>query len=57
MAEHGKEVERQQYAVPGEARRLVCDAFVPELSLLIEAKAQDNRNSVRLAIGQLMAVG
>lgn len=54
MGRHGTKVERQRYAVRGEARPLVCDVFVPELSLLIEAKAHDNRNSVRLAIGQLM---
>ncbi len=54
MEERGFSVERQQYTVEGEARPLVCDVFLPELSLLIEAKAQDNRNSIRLAIGQLM---
>jgi hypothetical protein len=54
MADQGIAVESHQYTVEGEARPLVCDAFVPELSLLIEAKTQDNRNSVRLAIGQLM---
>jgi hypothetical protein len=54
LEERGFLVERHQYSVEGEARLLVCDVFVPELSLLVEAKAQDNRNSIRLAIGQLM---
>jgi hypothetical protein len=54
MEERGFSVERQQYSVEGEARPLVCDVFLPELSLLVEAKAHDNRNSMRLAIGQLM---
>ncbi len=54
MLDRGFTVVRQQYSVEGEARPLVCDAFVPELSLLVEAKAHDNRNSIRLAIGQLM---
>lgn len=54
MEGRGFSVERQQYFVEGESRPLVCDVFVPALSLLVEAKAQDNRNSIRLAIGQLM---
>lgn len=54
MEKRGFSVERQRYSVEGEARPLVCDVFLPELSLLIEAKAQDNRNSIRLAVGQLM---
>lgn len=54
MTDRGFAVVRQLYSVEGEARPLVCDALVPALSLLVEAKASDNRNSVRLAIGQLM---
>ena len=54
MSDHGIDVARQQYAVEGETRPLVCDVLVPELSLLVEAKGQDDRNSIRLAIGQLM---
>ena len=42
------------YRVPGLARPLFCDIVLPEKNLLIEAKASGGRDSIRMAIGQLL---
>lgn len=49
----GLTVVSRAYRVPGSARPILCDAFVRERNVLIEAKANDARSSIRLAIGQL----
>ena len=54
MAQRGHTVVGREYPVTGEARPLRCDAFVEDVGLLVEAKRHDDRNSIRLAIGQLM---
>ncbi len=42
------------YRVPGSARPLRCDAYLPDRNLLVEAKGSDARSSIRMAIGQLL---
>ena len=42
------------YRVPGLTRSLFCDIFLPAKNLLIEAKASGSRDSIRMAIGQLL---
>jgi hypothetical protein len=42
------------YRVPGQARPLFCDIVLPAKNLLIEAKASSGRDSIRMAIGQLL---
>lgn len=54
MEERGCTVKRHRYHVEGEARPLVCDVFVPELSASGGGGAQDDRNSIRHGIGQLL---
>jgi hypothetical protein len=53
MAERGTEVIRRQYRPAGEICPIYCDAWVPVLTLLIEAKNSDSRDNIRSAIGQL----
>jgi hypothetical protein len=53
MESRGVAVVSRAYRVPGSARPILCDAFLPERNVLIEAKGSDGRASVRLAIGQL----
>jgi hypothetical protein len=54
LGTRGLHVVRHLFRADGEARPLVSDAYVPALDLLVEAKANDSRNSIRMAIGQLM---
>jgi len=49
----GAVVGRRIYRV-GSARPLACDAFDETNNVLIEARATADRNSVRLAVGQLL---
>ena len=53
MTARGVTVVSRAYRVPGFARPILCDAFLPQRNVLIEAKGSDARGSVRLAIGQL----
>jgi hypothetical protein len=49
----GAVVSRRIYRVGG-ARPLACDAFDETNNVLIEARAATDRNSLRLAVGQLL---
>ncbi len=49
----GHVVERLRIKPPSEAKPLFCDLYVEQLGLLIEAKGSTNRQSIRMAIGQL----
>jgi hypothetical protein len=42
------------YRAPGLARPFLCDVFLPEKNVLIEAAPSDRRSDIRMAIGQLM---
>jgi hypothetical protein len=42
------------YWAPGLARPFLCDVFLPEKNVLIEAAPSDRRTDIRMAIGQLM---
>jgi len=53
MVGRGVAVVSRAYRVPGWARPILCDAFLPERDVLIEAKGSDSRVAIRLAIGQL----
>ena len=53
MGERGVEVTRRRYRPAGEICPIYCDAWVPALTLLVEAKNSDSRINVRSAIGQL----
>lgn len=53
MASKGVRVVSRSYRIPGSARPILCDAFLPERNVLIEAKGNDSRGAIRLAIGQL----
>ena len=52
-AEEGWECVAYEYRLP-DGTRLKCDVFVESENLLIEAKADSSRESIRMAIGQLM---
>ena len=52
-AEKGLECAAYEYRLP-DGTRLKCDLFVEAEQLLIEAKADSSRESIRMAIGQLM---
>jgi hypothetical protein len=51
LRRQGSEVVRYTYQVG--SSRLACDAFDVTNNVLIEAKSSTDRNSVRLAVGQL----
>lgn len=52
---HGnRKVSRLRILPPGEAKPLFTDLFIEGTSLLIEAKGTTTRESVRMAIGQLV---
>lgn len=53
MAGKGVKIVSRSYRIPGSARPILCDAFLPERNVLIEAKGSDTRGAIRLAIGQL----
>jgi hypothetical protein len=54
MESQGISVVARWYRIPGVARPLRCDAFVPTRNVLVEAKGSDARASVRMAVGQLL---
>jgi hypothetical protein len=47
-------VERFRITPAGEAKPIFTDAYVKELNILVEAKGSIDRNSIRMAIGQLL---
>ena len=47
-------VERFMITPEGEAKPIFTDAYVKELNILVEAKGSIDRNSIRMAIGQLL---
>ena len=47
-------VERIKITPAGEAKPIYTDAYVKDLSILVEAKGSIDRNSIRMAIGQLL---
>lgn len=49
----GHHVSRQRILPPGEARPLFTDLYDLDLDMLVEAKGTVERNSIRMAIGQL----
>lgn len=53
-ARHGLEATGLRIPYSPEARDLRADLFVHELQLLVEAKSSSARESIRLAIGQLL---
>jgi hypothetical protein len=54
LAGIGIEAVARLYRVPGLALPLRCDVFLPEKNVLIEAKSSCRRESIRMAIGQLL---
>ncbi|MGA5360643.1 restriction endonuclease [Streptomyces purpurascens] len=50
----GHRVSRQRIVPDGETRPLLTDLYVPDLRLLIEAKGSVTRESLRMAVGQLI---
>jgi hypothetical protein len=53
-AGRGLEVVSRIYHEPGLARPFLCDLFLPARNTLIEAKSNDSRATIRMAIGQLL---
>ncbi len=47
-------VERIKITPAGEAKPIFTDVYVRELKILVEAKGSIDRNSIRMAIGQLL---
>lgn len=47
-------VERFRITPAGEAKPIFTDAYVKDLKILVEAKGSIDRNSIRMAIGQLL---
>src|SRR5581483_969628 len=47
-------VERFRITPAGEAKPIFTDAYVKDLNILVEAKGSIDRNSIRMAIGQLL---
>lgn len=47
----GVRVVSSPYRLPGLARPFLCDVFLPDQNTLIEAKSNDRREAVRMAIG------
>lgn len=47
-------VERFRITPAGEAKPIFTDVYVKDLKLLVEAKGSIDRNSIRMAIGQLL---
>jgi hypothetical protein len=54
LAGIGVESVARLYRVPALALPLRCDVFLPEKNVLIEAKSSCRRESIRMAIGQLL---
>jgi hypothetical protein len=54
LAGIGVESAARLYRVPKLALPLRCDIFLPEKNVLIEAKSSCRRESIRMAIGQLL---
>ena len=54
LAAVGTTAVSRLYRVPGLTRPLFCDIVLPAKNLLIEAKASGGRDSIRMAIGQLL---
>jgi hypothetical protein len=54
LAGIGVESVARLYRVPTLALPLRCDIFLPEKNVLIEAKSSYRRESIRMAIGQLL---
>jgi hypothetical protein len=50
----GRTVQRLRIQPPGEAKPLFCDLYASDLDLLVEAKGSVDRQSIRMAIGQLI---
>jgi hypothetical protein len=47
-------VRRNEIVPPGETSPIYTDVYVKELNILVEAKGSIDRNSIRMAIGQLL---
>lgn len=54
MQTHRHTVKRLQITPAGEAKPIFTDAYVKDLNILVEAKGSIDRNSIRMAIGQLL---
>lgn len=54
MEKKGHLVERLRITPKNEAKPMFCDVYVKKLGLLIEAKGSTDRQSIRMAIGQLI---
>ena len=54
MEQLDHEVIGRRYRVAGESRPFRADLFLRDLNVLVEAKANPHRGSVRMAIGQLL---
>ena len=54
LASSGIRAVSRLYRTPGLVRPFLCDLFLPEQNVLIEAKSNDSRTAIRMAIGQLM---
>lgn len=53
----GDEIVSKKISIPGEAGSLHCDLYNASRSQLIEAKANTARDSLRMALGQLLDYG
>ena len=54
MQSRSHTVERFRITPAGEAKPIFTDAYVKDLKILVEAKGSIDRNSIRMAIGQLL---
>jgi hypothetical protein len=54
LKKDGMAATRIKILPPGEAKPIFCDVFVEATGLLVEAKGTIERNSIRMALGQLL---